>query len=391
MPDAAPRITAMTRSGIRDIMDLAASHPDVIHLEVGQPDFATPAHIVEAGCAAAAAGYTTYTANRGLYEVRETMAEKLRRENGIVVDPHNVVITCGAVNGLFESLAAVLSPGDAVLVPDPGWPNYAMMVEALNARLVRYPLRAEDGYLPDLTRLGELARAERAKVLLINSPSNPTGAVFPQTVMQGFVEIAQRNDLWLISDECYERIVFDGEHVSPARFDEDGRVISVFSMSKTYAMTGWRIGYVVGTSAVIDQIAKVQEPVVSCATAMAQKASQAALAGDQSCVVEMTAAYRARRDLVVDQLAAANMLVSRPAGAFYIIADISAAAEDSYSFARRLVAEHAVAVAPGLTFGPSGNRVVRLSLATATDQLAEGVERLVAAVAGDRAFQPVGD
>lgn len=379
MPDAASRIVAMTRSGIREIMDLAALREDVLHLEVGQPDFPTPEHIVAAGCAAATAGYTTYTANRGLLEVREAMSDKLKRENGLSVDPHDVVVTCGAVNGLFESLAAVVSPGDAVLVPDPGWPNYAMMIDALGARTVRYPLPADDGYLPDLSRLAELARTHGPKALIINSPSNPTGAVFSESIMKALVEIAQRHDLWLISDECYERIVFDGEHVSPARFDEDARVLSVFSLSKTYAMTGWRIGYVCGPGPVIDQIAKVQEPVVSCATSMAQKAAQAALSGDQDCVAQMTTVYERRRNMVVDQLAAADMLVSTPAGAFYIIADISGVAMDSYTFARRLVADHGVAVAPGLTFGPSGDSIVRLSLATATDALREGVNRLVAA------------
>jgi aspartate/methionine/tyrosine aminotransferase len=376
----APRIRDMKRSGIREIMDLAAQRPDVLHLEVGQPDFATPVHIVEAACAAATQGYTTYTANKGLLEVRESITAKLKRDNGIDVPADDVVITCGAVNALFESLAALVSPGDGVLLPDPGWPNYEMMADTLSARVSRYPLLADQGFIPDLDRLAALAAEPGVKVMIVNSPGNPTGAVFPRWVVEELVEIARRHDLYLISDECYEQIVFDGEHVSPGALDHDGRVLSVFSMSKSYAMTGWRMGYLTGDKELVDLVAKVQEPVVSCATSIAQKAGQAALDGDQSCVREMTASYRARRDVAVDLLRAGGLLINEPKGAFYILADISSASSDSYAFARRLVAEHGVAVAPGLTFGPAGAGMVRLSLATDLEQLRTGTQRLVTAV-----------
>jgi aspartate aminotransferase/aminotransferase len=200
-------------------------------------------------------------------------------------------------------------------------------------------------------------------------------------VVQRLVEIAARADLYLVSDECYEQIVFSGEHVSPAVFDEDARVISVFSMSKSYAMTGWRVGYVTGPRELMKLVAKVQEPMVSCATAVAQKAAQAALDGDQTPVRDMTNTYHARRDLTVDLLRAGGLLIAEPQGAFYILADISRVTSDSYDFARRLVVDAGVAVAPGETFGPSGAGLVRLSLATGTDDLRTGVERLVHAVA----------
>jgi aspartate aminotransferase/aminotransferase len=377
----APRIRDMKRSGIREIMDLAAQRADVLHLEVGQPDFATPSHIVEAACAAATQGYTTYTANKGLLEVRESITVKLKQDNGIDVPADDIVISCGAVNALFESLVALVSPGDGILLPDPGWPNYEMMADTLSAKVSRYPLLPDQGFIPDLERLDALAAAPDAKVLIINSPGNPTGAVFPRWVVEELVEIARRRDLYLISDECYEQIVFEGEHVSPGSLDHEGRVLSVFSMSKSYAMTGWRMGYLTGESSLVDLVAKVQEPVVSCATSIAQKAGQAALEGDQSCVREMTASYRARRDMVVDLLRAGGLLINEPKGAFYILADISSASSDSYAFARRLVAEKGVAVAPGLTFGPAGAGVVRLSLATDSDNLRAGTERLVEAVA----------
>lgn len=380
MSHPAERIQLMRRSGIREVMDLAAARDDVLHLEVGQPDFATPAHIVEAGCAAVRSGFTTYTANKGLPDVRASIAAKLKRVNGIEAAPDDIVITAGAVNALVEALTTLVNPGDTILIPDPGWPNYQMMADVLSARTVHYPLVPEDGFLPDLDRLDELARTSGAKVLMINTPGNPTGAVFPAQVVGALVELAARHDLYLLSDECYEEIVFEGEHVSPASLGGRDHVLSVFSMSKTYAMTGWRMGYITGPREVVDLVAKVQEPMISCATSITQKAGQTALDGDQSCVREMVDTYRARRDMVVDILREGNLLISVPHGAFYIMADVSAAAHDSYEFARRLIKETGVAVAPGETFGPSGAGKVRLSLATATPDLREGAERLVRAV-----------
>lgn len=380
MSHPAERIRLMRRSGIRQIMDLAAAREGVLHLEVGQPDFATPAHIIEAGCEAARSGFTTYTANKGLPEVRASIASKLERVNGIAATADDIVITAGAVNALMEVLTTLVSPGDTILIPDPGWPNYQMMADVLSARTVHYPLVPEDGFLPDLDRLDQLARESGAKVLMINTPGNPTGAVFPRQVVEALVELAARHDMYLLSDECYEEIVFVGEHVSPASLGGADHVLSVFSMSKTYAMTGWRVGYVTGHRELIDLVAKVQEPMISCATSIAQKAGQAALDGDQHCVREMTRTYRERRDMVVGLLRDGDLLISVPDGAFYIMADVSRVDRDSYAFARRLIQETGVAVAPGETFGPSGAGKVRLSLATATPDLHEGAQRLVKAV-----------
>jgi aspartate/methionine/tyrosine aminotransferase len=336
---------------------------------------------VEAGCRAARSGYTTYTANKGLMTVRESIVAKLERVNRIAADPDAVVITAGAVNALVECLATLVSPGDTILIPDPGWPNYQMMADVLAARAVHYPLVPEQQFFPDLDRLEELAATSGAKVLLVNSPANPTGAVFSREVTERLVEIAERHGMYLLSDECYEQIVFEGEHVSPASIDGAEHVLSVFSLSKSYAMTGWRMGYATGPREIIDLVAKVQEPMISCATSIAQKAGQTALDGDQGCVAEMVDAYRSRRDMVVDILREGGLLISVPRGAFYIMADVSSAGSDSYAFARRLIQDRAVAVAPGETFGPSGAGKVRLSLATATPDLRDGANRLVEAVA----------
>jgi len=375
-------IAGMARSGIREIMDLAATRPNVIHLEVGEPNFPTPPHILDAAARAARDGYTKYTANRGLPEVRQAMATKIADRNGFSVDSiDQIVVTTGAVNAIIQALMVVSDPGDPVLLPDPAWPNYLMMTTILGSPVVRYPLMRDQGFEPDFDALEAIcASTPSAKAILMNTPGNPTGAVMSRSVVERMVELAARHDLYVISDECYDDIVFDGEHVSPAAIDTDGRVISTFSVSKSYAMTGWRIGYAVASPEVAAMISKVQEAVTSCATAVAQKAAQAALDGDQSCVAEMRDAYRQRRDRVVPILEAAGLLVSPPHGAFYVIADTSGPGMNGYDLARRLILEHDVAVAPGETFGPGGVGTVRLSLATAMDDLVEGVSRLTAAV-----------
>lgn len=376
LPPPAAAVAGMRRSGIREVMDLAASHRDVVHLEVGEPDFPTPPHVVEAAARAAAEGYTKYTANRGLESLREVLAEKLARANGVEADPEQIVVAAGGVNALVESLFALVEPGDEILVGDPCWPNYEMMAAALGARLVRYPLDRDRSYEPDLDRLAALVRSPRAKVVLVNSPGNPTGSVWRRETVERVYEIVDERNLYLVTDEVYEDIVFEGEHVSPASVDGAERVISVFSFSKSYAMTGWRVGYAVASRPLADTIAKVQEAFVSCAATVSQKAAEAALLGPQDCVAEMRAGYRARRDVAVASLRDHGLFVTNPNGAFYILADISAATLDTNAFARRLVAQHRVAVAPGDTFGPAGAGLVRLSLAASTDSIEEGIRRL---------------
>lgn len=368
----------MTRSGIREIMDLAAGREDVLHLEVGEPDFPTPQHIVDAAVEALRAGFTKYTPNKGLPEVREAIAAKLATTNGVEASVDGIVVTVGAINGAMEAMTAIVDPGDAVLLPDPGWPNYAMICTVLKARVVRYPLLPEHDFEPHLEEVDRLAGTSRAKLLVLNTPSNPTGAVFPEAVVRELVEIARQHDLYVLSDECYEHIVFEGSHVSAASVDGE-RVVSVFSMSKSYAMTGWRIGYLVTTPSLAEQIAKVQEAVTSCASAVSQKAAEAALRGDQTCVQEMRDSYRRRRDLAVGLLDE-HGLITRPKGTFYITADISPTGLGGYQFCRRLLDERGVAVAPGETFGPRGKGMVRVSLATEAGILEDGIGRLGRAV-----------
>jgi aspartate aminotransferase/aminotransferase len=373
---------AIKRSGVREIMDLAARRSDAIHLEVGEPEFATPEFIVAAAHDAARSGFTRYTSSKGLLDVRATMARKLSRRNHIDVTPEQIVVTCGAVNGLMAAFAALLDPGDAALIPDPAWPSYEVMVLGRHARPLRYSLRPDSGFEPDLDQVEQLvATSSSVKAIVVNTPSNPTGAVMSQSSLARIMEIAREYDLWVISDDVYEEMVFDGPPAPVAgSLDRDGRVISVFSVSKSYAMTGWRIGYVAARLDIADLVARLQESITTCAPSVSQKAAQAALEGDQGCIETMRRAYADRRDLAVDVLGRAGLLVARPAGAFYVMARVSATGMSGTDFARRLLVEHGVAVAPGETFGPGGRGMVRISLAAGRAPLLDGLTRLVRAV-----------
>jgi aspartate aminotransferase len=374
-----PRIAALPRSGIREIYDVANRTPGCIHLEVGEPNFATPPHIVEAAARAGRDGFTKYTASRGIPALVDLIVDKLARQNGLNVSGSDVLVTTGGVTAIFEAIAALVDPGDTVLLPDPGWPNTEAMVQLLSGRVVRYRLVPSEGFAPDLVGVRQLARSLSPRLIYINSPSNPTGAVLSANTIKSLCEIADEVGAFVVSDECYEAITFDRRHTSAASF-LPGRVFTAFSFSKTYAMTGWRIGYLVTPPGLGEDMTKLQEPIISCATAVAQKAAEAALGESQQCVADMVAAYRARRDRVVDVLADTGLLLSVPQGAFYALVDVSAAGEPSAAFARRLVNEAGVAVAPGSTFGPSMDRAVRLSLASELEAVDVGTRRLVAAL-----------
>ncbi len=366
---------ALPRSGIREVMDLARQMDDVILLVVGEPSFNTPAHIIDAAAKAAHAGTTKYTPNAGLPGIRAAVAERYSRKWGRTVTPQEVLVTAGAVNALAAVVAAIAEEGDEILVPDPGWPNYMAMIELARTVPVRYPLPPENGYLPDLTAL-EAKITPRTKAIIINNPSNPTGAVFPAETVEALVELARKHDLWLISDEVYEDLIFEGEHVPAARFDPE-RVITVSGASKSYAMTGWRIGWAVTQPDLVALCGKIQEAIVSCPPAVSQAAAEAAVRGPQDAVEEMRLAYQRRRDLVQEFLEPTGLLSSVPAGAFYALVDLRGAGLPSKELALKLLEEEHVAVAPGSTFGDVAEGMVRISLATADDDLAEGCRRIV--------------
>jgi len=365
----------MPRSKIRDIMHIAMEMEDVIHLEVGEPDFPTPAHVVDSACSFAKSGFTKYTPNAGINSLREAIADKVRKYNRIEASVENVTVTSSGVCAIATSLMALVESDDKILIPDLSWPDYDMIIAVNGWTQVRYPLIKESGFLPDMKALRRLI-TDRTKIIILNSPSNPTGAVFPRDIQKEFYEIADEYDLYLLSDETYDQIVFNGEHVSPAIYDTEGRVLSVFSFSKVYAMTGWRVGYVVASPSLSRLIADIQEPYVSCACSISQKAAEAALRGPQDCLNIMVDSYRKRRDIAVSILKANDLFVYSPQGTIYMLIDISRCGMSSHDFAMSLLHEKLVAVSPGDTFGISGKDYVRICFAASEDNLREGLERI---------------
>jgi aspartate aminotransferase len=364
-------------SGIRRMLEVARTHPSPVMLVNGDPNFVTPAHIIDAAARAAHAGGTGYAPGDGLVALREASAEKVRRINGIDADVDNVCITTGACGGLFTTFLVLVGPGDEVLVPDPGWSNYAAIMHSLNGRAVPYPLRPDAGWSLDADAL-EAAITPRTRAILVNSPSNPTGTVEGAQTMARLIDIARRHDVWLVSDEAYDQLVFDGRGCSPASLDTSAPVVSVFSFSKTYAMTGWRVGYVTGPRDFIRQVGLHQEPVISCASTVSQNAALAALAGPQDCVTQMVDAYDRRRVAAAELLHSGQVPFVMPQGAFFLMVDVRATGMDSWSYALQLLADAGVATVPGSAFGHGGEGFVRITLAASDDVLDDGLRRLVA-------------
>ena len=366
---------ALPRSGIREVMDLARQMDDVIVLVVGEPSFNTPSHIIDAAAEAAHGGTTKYTPNAGLPGLRAAVAERYTRKFGRQVTPGEVLVTAGAVNALAAIVAAIAEEGDEIMIPDPGWPNYVAMIELARVVPVRYRLEPEQGYRPDLAAM-EARITPRTKAIIINNPSNPTGGVFDEATVKGLVDLARKHDLWLIADEVYEDLIFAGEHIPAARFDSE-RVITISGVSKSYAMTGWRIGWAITNPELVALCGKIQEALVSCPPAPSQAAAEAAVRGPQEMVEEMRLAYQRRRDLVRDIFLPLGMLPAVPEGAFYALVDLREAGIPSRDLSRMLLEEEHVAAAPGSTFGDVAEGMLRISLATADDDLREGCERIV--------------
>ena len=376
----AARALAARRSAIREVFDAANRLPDAIRLEIGEPSFRTPKFVVDAAFEAAAAGLTGYTPNGGYASLRAALAEKIERVDGFAVDPDEVVVTPGAMNALFSIYLALLEPGDEVLLPTPGFPNMDEMVRLLGGEPVFYRLERQSGYLPSREELEPLVTA-RTKAIFVNTPGNPTGAVFPTGTVRALAELAAERGIWLISDEVYDELILDDmPHVSAAALVPEAPVVSVYSFSKVYAMTGWRLGYCAAPPRLADTLRKLQEPQVSCPSAVSQHAAEAVLRGPRDEFDAMRAAYRERRDRAVETAAAHGLDVFRTQGTFYMLVDVAASGLSSRDFTLRLLDEFRVAVAPGEVFGPGGHGLVRLSFAVEPDVLAEGMSRIAEAI-----------
>ncbi|HEX2728786.1 MAG TPA: pyridoxal phosphate-dependent aminotransferase, partial [Rubrobacteraceae bacterium] len=352
---------------------LEAQGREIIHLEIGEPDFPTPENIVEAGCRALRDGHTHYTPTAGIGELREVIADDVSRSRGIAVDPEQVVVTPGGKPIMFFAILALVEAGDEVLLPSPAFPIYESMVNFAGGRPVLVPLRQENDFRFDLDEF-RAGLSERTRLVILNSPANPTGGVLTAEDLAGLAEILrERPDIFILSDEIYSRLIYSGEFasiVSEPDFGPDGRTIILDGFSKTFAMTGWRLGYGVMPRPLAERISTLQVNSNSCTNAATQYAGIEALTGPQESVARMLEEFRARRDLIVTGLnALPGVECATPQGAFYAFPRITGTGLDTNDLADRLLQEAGVACLSGTGFGRYGEGHLRFSYANSRQNI----------------------
>lgn len=356
---------------------------DVVDLGGGDPDFTTPEHIMQAATKALNEGFTHYVASSGIPPLRKAIAAKLQRDNGVTYDPNSeIIVTPGGKAALAISLLALVGGGDEVLIIDPGWVSYAPATQLTGATPVQAPLSPDDNWTITADLLRQYVTL-RSRVLIFNSPNNPTGRIATQAELQAIADVARENDLIVISDEIYEKLVYDGRtHTSIASLPGmQERTIIVNGFSKPYAMTGWRLGYVAAPRELVKQIATIHSHTATCATSFAQVGGVAAYDGPQECITMMNTAYDRRRRLVAEGLSALpGITCPLPEGAFYAFADIRGTGLSATDFATQLLQAQYVAVTPGDAFGPAGAGYVRLSVANSDEMLQKAIDRIGAFV-----------
>lgn len=360
-------------------LELKRAGVDVIAMTAGEPDFQPPAHVLAAAHAAIDRGLTKYTPTEGTRELRDAIVAKHARENGLAYTADQVVVSTGGKQSLFNAFMAILDPGDEVIVPAPYWVSYPAQVQLAGGVTVPVATRAEDGFVPDPDAIAA-AITPRTKAIVVNSPSNPTGAVVPAATLKAIADLAEKHDLWLVSDELYEHLVYEGSFTPVAQWYPE-RTILVHGASKGYALTGWRIGWACAPKAVATAMGTLQGQVTSNANAVAQYATQVALNEAEATAAFQAAtraAYRERRDLLVKGLNDLGLPTPMPHGAFYAMVDVRSIDPDETVAATVLLERARVAVVPGTDFLAPG--FVRLSYACSTDQVRAALERIAAVV-----------
>ena len=361
---------------------LEAKGIDVVHLEIGEPDFDTPQNICDAATTAINKGCTHYTTSQGIPELRAEIAKELGSSRGVSFDPDRIVVTTGAKPIMFYSILALLGEGDEAIHQDPLFPIYESMIKFSGATAVPIPLREELGFRKDMDELRSKVTS-RTRMIMINSPQNPSGGVMEEEDIRVLAEIARENDIIVLSDEVYDHIMYDGENYSiasqPGMLD---RTILLNGFSKTYAMTGWRMGYGFFPPDLVTQIVRLVTNSVSCAPPFIQQACVEALRGPQDSVPKMVAEFKKRRDLIVDGLnEIPGISCHRPKGAFYVFPNIKKLGMSANKFSDHLLNEGGVATLSGTAFGANGEGYLRLSYATSQENIKKALEKIKMVVA----------
>ncbi|HEY3312927.1 MAG TPA: pyridoxal phosphate-dependent aminotransferase [Anaerolineales bacterium] len=378
------RVTSLEAEGAYAVLAraqaLESQGRDIIHLELGQPDFSTPENMREAGIKAIRDGHTRYVASAGILRFREIIAEHAGRQRGITIHPEQVVVSPGTKPGLFFPPLALVSPGDEVIYPDPGFPTYSAVVKVTGGVPVPVTLREDNGFSFDLQAF-DAAISDRTKLIILNSPSNPTGGVIPRADLEHIAEKALKHNAWVLTDEIYSRLVYDGQeapYISTIEGMQE-RTVIVDGFSKSYAMPGWRLGYMIAPTALAERLELLITHSAGCTAAFTQIAGMEALTGPQEVVGQMLAEYQHRRDRVVELVnAIPGVHTLTPRGAFYVFPNIKSFGLSSQVIARRLLDEAGVAVLAGTDFGPGGEGYLRLAYATSMEKIEAGIARMAA-------------
>jgi aspartate aminotransferase len=366
------------------VKDLEKEGRDILHFEIGDPDFPTPPNIVEAACEALRNGETHYTSSMGVREFREAVRETTQHTRGFTPTLNQVLVSPGANIAIYYAVRCLVNPGDEVIVPDPGFPTYYSVMSLCGVTPVRVPLREENGFRmnPEDVR----ARiTDKTRMIIMNSPQNPTGALMTPDEIDAMASIAEEHDIFLFSDEVYSRMVFDADWAFASPSSRDAcreRTILVNGFSKAFAMTGWRLGVVIAPEDVIEKMGLLLQTTSSCVTPFIQHAGTAAIRNDQHEVEYMVSEYKARRDLLVSALnSIPGIECLSPGGAFYVFPNITGTGLTSEEFTEFVLEKAGVALLPGTNFGPSGKGFVRLCYANSRENIAKGMERVKKALA----------
>ena len=375
----ADRNVSVPGSEIRKIFNMIIGRTDVFDMTVGIPDFDTPEHIKEAAKRAIDEGYTRYTHNAGLIEVREALAEKVKRDNGIDADPETeMMCTAGGMGALVLANMVLVNPGDEVLYPEPGFVSHYAHIKLAEGIPVPIQLKKENGFGVTAEDI-EKVITDKTKMMVLNSPNNPSGGIISNSELKKIAELCIENDIYVVSDEAYEKFRYIEEKplYIGALPGMKERSVSIFSLSKTYAMTGWRIGAVTGSSEIVGAMTKLQEHIIAMPTTVSQKAAEAAVSGPQDCVDEMLETFAERRDIITKGLdAIEGVELDPPGGAFYVFPDISAYGMKSYDLVLKIMKETDVVTVHGSAFGEFGEGFIRLCYAVSTERINEALSRL---------------